>query len=192
MSRPRPCAPLLALLPLTLGICVVPAWAETAPAVPAAEAKPAAPEPPPSAEATPAPTPVAEKRPPVPRPPLPLTCKCPQAKPPLYVEDWGRLAALTQTDREVFDQADFWRRREEASRWMLAGMFVGGTAAAVATIDRLATSSWNDTNKWALAGGIGLALFSFLGYWAYSPDRDDLLTVINSWNLRHGDMLLAP
>jgi hypothetical protein len=28
--------------------------------------------------------------------------------------------------------------------------------------------------------------------WAFAPDRDDRLTVINHWNLRHPDQVLAP
>jgi hypothetical protein len=192
MPTLQPAAALLLVLSPILLLMATPARADAEAPDAAAVTQPAAIAAPSAGAAAPAPTPAGEKPAAVDKPPAAVICKCPQAKPPLYVEDWGRLAALTQGDPEVFEKADFWRRREEATHWLLAGLFVGGTVATVATTNRLVTTTWTDTNKWALAGGIGLAVFSFLGYWAYSPDRDDLLTVINAWNLRHRDMLLAP
>ncbi len=102
------------------------------------------------------------------------------------------MADLTRPDPVVFEKADFWRNRHESSRWWLVGVFLGGGAASVATIDRLGNGSWTDTNKWGLAGGVAVAAVSLLAYWAFSPDRDDRLTVINHWNLRHPDRPLAP
>jgi hypothetical protein len=72
------------------------------------------------------------------------------------------------------------------------GLILGGGAAALGTMDRLSTGSWSNTSKWSTAGGIGVALLSLLANWAFAPDRDDLLTVINHWNLRHRDPQLAP
>jgi hypothetical protein len=73
-----------------------------------------------------------------------------------------------------------------------AGLILGGGAAALGTVDRLSTGSWSNTSKWTTAGGVGVALFSLLLNWAFAPDRDDLLTTVNYWNLRHPDLRLAP
>lgn len=124
--------------------------------------------------------------------PKALACTCKPAKLPLYVEDWGRLADLVRDDREVFGKADFWRRRQESTRWLAAGILGGVGAAGLATFDRLRSERWSEGNKWFLTGGLLTAAVSTLAYWAYSPDRDDLLTVVNHWNLRHPDQPLAP
>jgi hypothetical protein len=130
---------------------------------------------------------------PPPSKPIPtLSCQCALPKAPIYVEDWDRLADLTQFDPLVSAKASFWRERQNASRWLLGGVILGGGAAALATFDRLGTGVWTDTNKWMLAGGLSTAVLSMLGYWAFAPDRDDRLTVINHWNLRHPDRTLAP
>jgi hypothetical protein len=84
------------------------------------------------------------------------------------------------------------KRANESSRWLLVGAFLGGGAVTLATIDRLGNENWTDTNKWGLAGGLALAAVSTLAYLAFSPDRDDRLTVINHWNLRHPGRPLAP
>ena len=77
--------------------------------------------------------------------------------------------------------------------WVLgAGLFLGGGAAALGTLDRLTTDGWTTASKWSVTAGVGVAVVSVLSYWAFAPDRDDLLTVINHWNIRHPDMLLAP
>jgi hypothetical protein len=144
--------------------------------------------------------PVAPKAKPVEKTTLPAKpaaaalCNCGPARPPLplYVEDWGRLADLTQSDPVVFSKADFWRNRQDTSRWLFAGVILRSGAAALATFDRLGTGRWTDTNKWMLAGGLSAAVLSVLSYWAFAPNRDDLLTVINHWNLRHPDQTLAP
>jgi hypothetical protein len=117
---------------------------------------------------------------------------CKAAPLPLYVEDWGRLADLTREDPRVFQQADFWRIRRENTRWLVAGIVAGSGVATLATAHRLQTGEWSDRNKWMLVGGLTTALVSTLAYWAFSPDRDDLLTVLNHWNLRHPDRPLAP
>ena len=112
---------------------------------------------------------------------------------PVYIEDWGRLAALTQTDPLVLSKAEFWARRREQANWVLGtGLILGGGAVALGSMDWLTTGELSRTVKWSMVGGLGLALVSFLADWAFAPDRDDLLTVINQWNLRHPDRLLAP
>lgn len=121
-----------------------------------------------------------------------VACACQAAPLPLYVEDWGRLADLTRGDPRVFQQADFWRTRKENTRWLVAGILAGSGVATLATAHRLQAGEWSDRNKWMLVGGLTTALISTLAYWAFSPDRDDLLTVINHWNLRHPDRPLAP
>jgi hypothetical protein len=128
------------------------------------------------------------EKPAAPAKPAAATCnRCPSHS-PLYVEDWGRLVALTRSEK-----AEFWRNRQETSRWVLGtGLFLGGGAAALGTLDRLTTDGWTTASKWSVTAGVGVAVVSVLSYWAFAPDRDDLLTVINHWNIRHPDMLLAP
>ena len=127
------------------------------------------------------------------RPAATVACKCDQARTPLYVEDWGRLADLTRSDPVVFEKADFWRNRHDTCQWLLgSGLLLGGGVAALGTINRLGNDAWSNTEKWSLAGGLGVALVAVLMNWAFSPDRDDRLTVINHWNLRHPDQVLAP
>jgi hypothetical protein len=110
----------------------------------------------------------------------------------VYIEDWGRLAALTQSDSLISPRAEFWARRREQANWVLgAGLILGGGAFALGTVDGLVTGEWSRPAKWQTAG-VGAALVSFLAYLAFSPDRDDLLTILNQWNLRHPDRLLAP
>ena len=112
---------------------------------------------------------------------------------PVYIEDWGRLAALTQSDPLVAPKAEFWAaRREQANGVLGTGLILGGGAAALGTMDWLTTGELSRTVKWSMVGGVAVALVSFLADLAFAPDRDDLLTVINQWNLRHPDRLLAP
>jgi hypothetical protein len=148
---------------------------ETTPAPPAEVARPASNEPtdkPPTAAAA---------------------VNCPAAVVPVYIEDWARLAALTESDSVIFPKAEFWARRREQANWVLGtGLILGVGATTLGTMNALATDSWSNTSKWTTAGGVGVALVSLLLDWAYAPDRDDLMTVINHWNLRHPDRLLAP
>jgi hypothetical protein len=132
------------------------------------------------------------KDPAAPRPAA-AACSCEPVHAAVYVEDWGRLADLTRSDPMVFEKAEFWRSRQDTSRWVLGtGVILGGGAAALGTFTRLTSDSWSRSSKWCVAGGLGTALVSLLLNWAFSPDRDDLLTVINHWNIRHPDLLLAP
>jgi hypothetical protein len=118
---------------------------------------------------------------------------CPLAPAPVYIEDWARLAALTESDGVVFPKAEFWARRQEQANWVLdTGLILGGGAAVLGTADWLSTGSWSSTSKWTTAGGVGVAVGSLLLNWAFAPDRDDLVTIINYWNLRHPDRRLAP
>lgn len=118
---------------------------------------------------------------------------CPQPRIPAYVVDWDRLASLTELDFRVGPKAEFWARRNQVARWIAAsGIILGGGAAALGTIDRLTHDSWTDSSKWSIAGGLTLTAFSVFAAWAFAPDRDDLITTINEWNLRHPDRPLAP
>jgi hypothetical protein len=118
---------------------------------------------------------------------------CPLAPAPVYIEDWARLAALTESDSVVFPKAEFWATRREQANWVLGiGLILGGGAAVLGTVDRLSTGAWSNTSKWTTAGGVGVALVSLLLNWAFAPDRDDFVTIINQWNLRHPDRRLAP
>jgi hypothetical protein len=127
---------------------------------------------------------------------VPLATALVEAKParlPVYVENWARLAELTRSDPVVLAQADFWASRRWYTLWDLGTVFLlGSGVAAYGTFDRLATDHWTKTTKWSLAGGLSVAIVSLLTAWAIFPDRDDLLTVINQWNLRHPGQPLAP
>jgi hypothetical protein len=56
----------------------------------------------------------------------------------------------------------------------------------------LTNDSLSTANKWEFGGGAVVLVTSVLAWWLMSPDRDDFLTVINHWNLRHHDRPLAP
>ena len=112
---------------------------------------------------------------------------------PTYVENWDRLPELTKSDRVVSSRADFWVSRRQFVFWDM-GVFsaLGGGVAALATFERLDSDHWTKATKWGLAGGLSVAIVSLVIAWAISPDRNDLLNVINQWNLRHPDQPLAP
>jgi hypothetical protein len=154
----------------------------TAPPVPT-EAKPEQPVVPEKKPERPAPS---ER---VPRPVL----SCPKAIIPVYVDTWGRLAALTESDPEVAPVSKFWSSRRDSTSTVLAtGTIIGSGAILLGTVNRLTNDSWTTANQWEIAGGAGVILASVLTWWLFSPDRDDFLTVINHWNLRHEDRPLAP
>jgi hypothetical protein len=109
------------------------------------------------------------------------------------VADWGRLAELTRTDALVYSHAEFWAARRQSTDWVLAlGIAVGGGVAALGTITWLIDDGWSKNNKRMTVGGLTVAALSLFANWAFAPDRDDLATVINQWNLRHPDRTLAP
>ncbi len=112
---------------------------------------------------------------------------------PVYVADWGRLAELTRSDALVYSHAEFWAARRQAADWLLAvGFAAGGGVAALGTINWLIDDEWSKTDKRMTVGGIAVVALAVFANWAFAPDRDDLATVINHWNLRHPDRLLAP
>ena len=112
---------------------------------------------------------------------------------PTYVEDWDRLAELTRSDRVVSAQVDYWVSRRSYVAWELGGVSVtGGSVAAVGVFGRLANDHWTNVTKWSVAGGLCATIVSVAVAWAISPDRNDLLDVINQWNLRHPAQPMAP
>jgi hypothetical protein len=112
---------------------------------------------------------------------------------PVYVEDWGHLADLTREDPLIFPRSEFWaKRREQTSSILAGGLIVGGGAVALGLSDWLTDGDWSHRARWSVVGGAGVVLVSYFVAWAFGPDRDDLLTVINQWNLRHSDRPLAP
>ena len=134
-----------------------------------------------------------EKSAAVPVPPAVVAPMCKPAYQPVYVEDWNRLVDLTQSDPVVAPKAEFWAARHQSTSWVLAaGLILGGGAAGLGTFNRLSSGSWTTTSKWTTAAGISTALVSLFANWAFAQDRDDLVTVINHWNLRHPDRPLAP
>jgi hypothetical protein len=112
---------------------------------------------------------------------------------PIYVEDWFSLAEQTQSDPVIFAQADHLFTRRNRAVWNLGVLGVlGGGVATVGTFERLSTNHWTDATKWSVAGGLSVAILSFLTAWVVYPDRADFLSLINEWNLRHLDRPLAP
>ena len=111
------------------------------------------------------------------------TCPLPPA--PVYVADWGRSADLTRSDALVYSHAEFWAARRQAGDWILAlGVAAGGGVAVLGTMNWLIDDHWTRTNKRMTAGGLAVAAVALFANWAFAPDRDDLATVINQWNIR--------
>lgn len=123
-----------------------------------------------------------------------LTCpSCPASLPPVYVADWARLAALTQSDSQIFTEVDGFAQRHDVVRNItVAGVMLGGIAAMVGGFHAVSADEWTKFDKWSVAGGLGLTAVSLFIAWAMEPDRDDFYTLINQWNLRHPQQVLAP
>jgi hypothetical protein len=112
---------------------------------------------------------------------------------PVYVSDPERLAALTASDPVVFEKADSLALRENDRRLLVpSGLLIGGGLILAGTLDRLSNDRWTDGSKWTVFSGVSVAAVTLLISWALAPERDDLLTVINHWNLRHPERPLAP
>jgi hypothetical protein len=166
-----------------------PAWAGEAPLPPGVGEKPT-----PPVEAP------AEAAPPVPAcPVIPACPACPSPMPlatkpqPLYVTDWGRLAALTQEDRRVFSLADAHAQRlDHAYLAGGIGVTLGAGAGLLGLFGRLTDDHWTTASTWGTLGGVSTAVLSALIAWTIAPKRDDFYTVVNAWNLRHPDRPLAP
>ena len=121
----------------------------------------------------------------------PAVCPLPPA--PVYVADWGRLAELTRSDALVYSHAEFWAARRQSTQWFLAvGIAAGGGVATLGTMTWLIDDKWSKDNKRMTVAGLAVAAVAVFANWAFAPDRDDLATVINEWNLRHPDRALAP
>lgn len=111
----------------------------------------------------------------------------------LYIQDWGHLADVTRSDAQVFAWADSLATRDRASSQITtSGLLVGGSAATVGTLSRLATDRWTNLTKWSVAGGLGLVIVTAAISWLVAPDHSDLAAVVNEWNQRHPDRPLAP
>jgi hypothetical protein len=118
---------------------------------------------------------------------------CTPAKLPVYIEDWGRLSQLTQSDFEIFSKVEFWADRKRTTTSVSGGgLLLGVGLSTLGIAARLDSGHWTKTSKELVAGGVAVVLVSVFVNWAFSPDRDDLLTVMNHWNLRHPDRPLAP
>jgi hypothetical protein len=119
--------------------------------------------------------------------------RCSDLRPPVYVADWARLAALTQSDSLVFPQVDeFAQRHDTVHTFTVGGVVLGGIAAMLGSFHAVSADEWSKFDKWSLAGGVSLTAVSLFIAWAMEPDRDDFLTLINQWNLRHPQQVLSP
>lgn len=123
-----------------------------------------------------------------------LACpSCPASLPPVYVADWARLAALTQSDSQIFGEVDSFAGRHDVVRNItVAGVVLGGIAAVIGGFHAVSADEWTKFDKWSVAGGLSLTAVSAFLAWAMEPDRDDFYTLINQWNLRHPQQVLAP
>ncbi len=128
------------------------------------------------------------------RPTPKLTCpSCPQSLPPVHVADWARLAALTQPDAQIFGEVDGFAQRHDVVRnVMVAGVVLGGIAAMIGGFHAVSADGWTEFDRWSVAGGLSVTAVSLFIAWAMEPDRDDFYTLINRWNLRHPQQVLAP
>jgi hypothetical protein len=118
---------------------------------------------------------------------------CPRAIQPVYVADWARLAALTQSDALVFQQVDGLAQRHDLVRQLsVSGNLLGGLGVVLGASHALLNDGWSGFDKWSVGGGLGLVAVSLFVAWAFEPDRDDFFTLINQWNLRHPQQALAP
>lgn len=158
-----------------------PEAAASKPAVEPEAAKPA-PE-----TAKPAPTEVA-------KPAAKLVCPaCPASLSPVYVADWARLAALTQSDSQIFPEVEGFAQRHDVVRNItVAGVVLGGIATMVGGFHAVSADEWTRFDQSSVAGGLALTAVSLFIAWAMEPDRDDFYTLINQWNLRHPQQVLAP
>lgn len=123
-----------------------------------------------------------------------LACpSCAGSLPPVYVADWARLAALTQSDSQIFTEVDGFAQRHDVVRNItVAGVVLGGIATMVGGFHAVSADEWTKFDKWSVAGGLSLTAVSLFIAWAMEPDRDDFYTLINQWNLRHPQQVLAP
>jgi len=127
-----------------------------------------------------------------PKPPV-ATVACTQPKTPVYVADWARLAELTRSDSLIFNQVDEHASKHETARHVASvGTALGVAVALFGTFRGLFDDGWTYANKGTVLAGSGLAAVSLLAGWAINADRDDFLTLINHWNLRHPDLVIAP
>jgi hypothetical protein len=112
---------------------------------------------------------------------------------PFYVTDWQRLAELTKDDNRVFPLADAYAKKLD-NAYIVGGIGItlGAGVAFLSTLSRLTNDHWTTPTQWGLAGGLSAAVLATLMGWTMAPSRDDLYTVINTWNLRNPAHLLAP
>jgi len=131
---------------------------------------------------------------PSPKPTVKLACpSCPAPRPPVYVADWARLAALTQSDSLIFPQVDGSAQRHDLVHTLtVGGVVLGGIAAMTGGFHAVSADEWSKFDKWSVVGGVSLTAVSVFIAWAMEPDRDDFLTLINHWNLRHPQQVLSP
>lgn len=118
---------------------------------------------------------------------------CPPTRPPVYVIDWARLADLTAPDRGLGPEVKAYAERYQSIHAPVqAGIALGIAATLVGGLSSLPEGHWSTFGKWSVGAGLGLVAASALVAWLAEPDRDDFLTLVNKWNLRHPDRPLAP
>ena len=126
-----------------------------------------------------------------PAPPTPIEKKVNPH--PFYVTDWQRLAELTKDDNRVFPLADAYAKKLD-NAYIIGGIGItlGGGVAFLSALSRLTNDHWTTKTQWGMACGLSATAFSALIAWTIAPNRDDLYTVINTWNMRNPIHPLAP
>lgn len=127
----------------------------------------------------------------------PLREKEPATRGLIYVKDLRRLAELVDGDEVVSPLARNLHQRHVTSEVVWWGSLIGGAALLAASVlvpgDDCSTiggskyCSFGPTNYGLMYGGLGLGVIGPIVGWILTPKRDDLLDVINNWNVRHPD-----
>jgi len=126
----------------------------------------------------------------------PPVVSCPACAPPktvVYVSDWERLAELTRSDSLIAGQADALAGRNQTVRDVaVGGVVLGGATAFLGAFHALSSDHWSRFDKGSVTVGAAVGALSLFISWLSDHNRDELYRLINQWNLRHPDQLLAP
>ncbi|HLT32063.1 MAG TPA: hypothetical protein VK013_18635 [Myxococcaceae bacterium] len=115
----------------------------------------------------------------------------------IYVKNLGHLSELVESDEVVAPLARDLHQREVSSKVVWWGSLLAGTALLTASLlvpgDNCSTiggqeyCSFGPTNYGLMIGGVALGTIGPIVGVLMAPKREDLLDVINTWNVRHPD-----
>jgi hypothetical protein len=102
----------------------------------------------------------------------------------------GGAHALRCLDR---GQADALAGRNQTVRDVaVGGVVLGGATAFLGAVHALSSDHWSRFDKGSVTVGAAVGALSLFISWLSDHNRDELYRLINQWNLRHPDQLLAP